>query len=243
MKLNSKAIGVILILIIFGGIGISKGLNVWKTESTKVPVVFKEGEFAGEYNPADIRGSYSFEDIYNAFNITPEVMARAFGLKDINNPSLFKVKDLEKIYGNLEGDKEIGTASVRYFVALYKKLPYEMGEEIYLPEPAVNILIREIKINEELEKYLSEHSIDISNIKIESNSSENNTEENNEKVIRGKTTFNEVIEWGISEEILENIINGKIIDKSVVIRDYCMKNGVEFSKIKQELQKRIDKKE
>ncbi len=244
MKLNSKTIGIIVIAILFGGISLSKGLNIWRTESTKVPVVFNEGEFAGEYNPADIRGSYTLEDINNAFEISPKEMANAFGLNNIDNPSLIKVKDLENIYSDLDGDKEIGTASVRYFVALYKNLPYEMDEEIYLPITAVKILINEAKINKEQEKYLSEHTVDVSNIEqykdsSDNDSEKNNSEDNDEKLIKGKTTFKEVIDWGVSKEILEEIINEKIVDESLVIRDYCMKNGVEFSQVKEEIQKKI----
>ncbi|MCM1990819.1 hypothetical protein [Oceanirhabdus seepicola] len=240
MKLNSKTIGIILIVILFGGISLSKGLNIWHTESTKVPVVFKEGEFEGEYNPADIRGSYTFEDINNAFQISPEELAKAFGLNNIGEASLIKVKDLEDLYGGLEGDKEIGTASVRYFVALYKNLPYEMVEEIYLPKSAVEMLKTEKKISQEQKEYLNEHTVDISNIKDQNEISEKDSEDNDEKFIKGKTTFEEVIDWGVSKESLEEIINGKIYDEAVVIRDYCMENGAEFSQIKEAIQKKID---
>lgn len=43
-------------------------------------------------------------------------MAKAFGLANDLDPSLFKCKDLETLYTDME--KEIGTGSVRMFVAL-----------------------------------------------------------------------------------------------------------------------------
>jgi hypothetical protein len=81
----------------------------WVTESTKVPVTFTEGEFAGQANPADIRGSYTFGDIANSFDVTPEVLAQAFGVTG-DDPAAFAIKELEAIY--LDSGYEIGTVSV-----------------------------------------------------------------------------------------------------------------------------------
>jgi hypothetical protein len=240
MKLNSKIVGIILIIFLFGGIGIAKGLNIWHTESSKEPVKFKEGEFAGQYNPADIRGSYSFGDISNSFNVPVEDLAKAFGVNNMDNTEAFKVKELENIYAGLEGDIEIGTASVRYFTALYTDLPYEMDEEVYLPEQAVNILKFQDKIGKEEEEYISSHTVDISNIKAENNSLEHDSEEEEENKVKGKTTFKEVLDLGVSQEDIEKIINGEIPNKTMSIRDYCMENKIEFSEVKLVIQEKID---
>ena len=44
-------------------------MGSWQTESNKQPKKFETGEFEGMPNPEDIRGSYYFSDIENAFNI------------------------------------------------------------------------------------------------------------------------------------------------------------------------------
>ena len=138
MTLTSKPLSVILIVLMFGGIMFSSAMGWWATESTKEPVRFTEGEFAGMANPADIRGSYTFGDISNSFDVTPEVLAQAFGITS-DDPAAFALKDLETIY--LDSEYEIGTASVRLFVAFYTGLPLDTtGEEIYLPQFAVHIL-------------------------------------------------------------------------------------------------------
>ena len=67
MTLTSKPLAVILFVVMFGGIAFSSAMGWWATESTKVPVTFTEGEFAGQANPADIRGSYTFGDIAKSF--------------------------------------------------------------------------------------------------------------------------------------------------------------------------------
>jgi len=240
MKLNSKIIGVILIIVLFGGIGISKGLNLWHTETTKEPAKFKSGEFAGKNDPADIRGSYTFGDINNSFDIPVEDLAKAFGINNTENIESFAVKDLENIYANLGENIEIGTASVKYFTALYLNLPYEIDEEVYLPEPAVNIIKMQNKINEEQNNYLSSHTIDISNIKAENNSEEHISSDTEEMKVKGNTTFKEVLDWGVSEEAMETIIDAKLPNTVMTIKDYCAEKEIEFSIVKTAIQQKID---
>ena len=147
MNLTSKPLAAIVLVTIFGGIFFSSFMGWWETESTKEPITFTEGEFAGEANPADIRGSYTFGDIANSFDVTPELLAQAFGIIS-DDPASFAVKDLETIY--LDSGYEIGTASVRVFVAFYTGLPYDLaGEATYLPRAASDILLAKGNLDEE----------------------------------------------------------------------------------------------
>lgn len=240
MKLNSKIIGIILIVVLFGGIGITKALDLWHTETTKEPAKIKSGEFAGENDPADIRGSYTFGDINDSFDIPVEDLAKAFGINNIENIESFSVKELENIYANLGENIEIGTASVRYFTALYLNLPYKIDEEVYLPEPAVNMLKMQNKINEEMDIYLSTHTVDISNIKAENNSAEHILDDAEEKKVKGNTTFKEVLDWGVTEEAIQSIINEKLPNVVMTIKDYCAEKEIEFSIVKTAIQEKID---
>ena len=67
-------------------------------------------------------------------------LAMAFGLQEDADAAAYSVKSLEEVYSNLEGGIEIGTSSVRLFIALYTNLPFEITDAIYLPRPAVEIL-------------------------------------------------------------------------------------------------------
>jgi hypothetical protein len=140
MTLTAKPLAVIVLVIMFGGIAFSSAMGWWVTESTKQPVTFTEGDFAGQANPADIRGSYTFGDIARSFDVTPEVLAQAFGITE-GDPAVFAVKELEAI--SLESGYEIGTTSVRLFVAYYAGLPFDTtGQEIYMPQSATDICLQ-----------------------------------------------------------------------------------------------------
>lgn len=108
MRVSVKVLAVILPVIFAAGIGGTIAFNLWKTESSKEPAVYSEGDFAGKSNPADIRGSYSLADVEKAFGIPAEVLASAFGLENEENYQEIQCKVLEERYGGLEKG-EVGT--------------------------------------------------------------------------------------------------------------------------------------
>src|SRR5512139_547475 len=152
MTITSRSMTIIIFVTIFGGIAFASAMGWWATESSKVPVAFTEGEFAGQANPADIRGSYTFGDVSKSFDVTPDVLAQAFGVQT-DDPAAFAVKDLEAIYSNSEF--EIGTSSIRLFVAYYVGLPFDTtGQAIYLPQSATDILLAQNNLTSEQITYL-----------------------------------------------------------------------------------------
>ncbi|MDF2889816.1 MAG: 4Fe-4S binding protein [Clostridia bacterium] len=282
VRMKAAVLGVLLMAVIFGGIGVSSALNMWSTTSEKVPVTIQTGSFAGEYDPSDIRGSYSLKDIENAFNVPVSVLGKAFGISDNENLDSFQVKNLESIYEDLNSQgTEIGTASVRLFVGLYTGLPITLDDS-FLPKPAVDMLLEKGNLTDEQQAYAKSHAVDISNAgltgenvieeSVEAKETEKvpevdkgtpnieviekpeavepepaitpaaeaeHTEE--ERVVKGKTTFGEVIDWGIRIEKVEEIIGGKVPAPSMTISDYCRQNDISFSTVKDTLNGLIEK--
>ena len=78
MKVRSPLLAVIIVAVFVSGIGLSMAFNLWRTEASKEPARYESGEFAGEYNPADIRGSYTFGDIEDTFGVPAQVLGKAF---------------------------------------------------------------------------------------------------------------------------------------------------------------------
>ena len=256
MNLKSLTVTLLSVIIIFGGILVFDVLGMWETESTKIPLRFEEGEFAGMPNPADIRGSYSFKDIENAFGIKSELIAEAFNIES-QSPDDLKAKDIEEIYGEIEADIEIGTGSVRKFVSLYTGLPYESDD--YLPSTALDILRADGKISEEIDLSLRDYIIEVGAplIQLQGPDRESGNEgevedegapiqdevtneDHEEEIgIKGKTTVNDAISYGITLEEIQEILGVEIPNKNMLIRDICEQNGLSFSLIKEELNAKI----
>lgn len=246
MKLNNNILVILIIVLFFGSIYIADQLGLWQTESTKQPKKFSEGEFEGMPNPDDIRGSYSFMDIEKAFEVEIELIAEAFGIKR-ENPGDIQAKELETIYSGLGENIEIGTGSVRFFVSLYTGLPYEGFD--YLPYSAVEVLKNEGKWNDEMEQRTDGYVIVVDgdkenfNIEVDNNQEQEIQEEHEEEIaVKGKTTVNDVITWGISKQNVEKIMGVIVENENMLIRDICETNGLSFSEIKVKLNDLLENK-
>jgi hypothetical protein len=219
----------------------------WATQSSKVPVTFTEGEFAGQANPADIRGSYTFGDIAKSFDVTPDVLAQAFGIAT-DDPSAFAVKELEAMY--LESGFEIGTASVRLFVAFYTGRPFDTtDQEIYLPQSATDILLADANLTPEQLAYLEEFTVAAGDsVPAEEPLAEltpapvrTHVPTSEEYTVKGKTTFGELITWGVPQNIIEQLIGVPMPDPAMTVKDYASANGLSFETLKPALQAEVDK--
>lgn len=247
MTLTSRFLAVIVLVMFLGGIALSSAMGWWSTESTKVPVTFSEGEFAGQADPADIRGSYTFGDIANSFEVTSEVLAQAFGITE-GDPAAFAVKELEAIY--LDSGFEIGTASVRLFVASYSGLPFDTtDQEIYMPQSATDILLARGTLTDEQITYLQIHTVNVresapaAEPALESSPipAEAPSATSEEYTVKGKTTFGELITWGMPQEIIEQLIGAPMPDPAMTMKEYASAKGLDFEALKPALQVEIDK--
>ncbi len=244
MMLTSRTLAVVVFVLIFGGIAFSSIMGWWATESTKVPTTFTEGEFAGLSNPADIRGSYTFGDIADSFDVTPQILAQAFVVAG-DDPSTFAVKDLETIY--LDSGYEIGTASVRLFVAYYSGLPLDTtGQDIYLPQPAVELLLANNDLTPEQVSYLTRHTAILADpvstsVQVTSPTSSAVTPSSEDYTVKGKTTFGELLGWGVPQAVIEERIGAPMPDPAMTLKDYASANGLDFESLKPALQAEVDK--
>ena len=240
MKIGAKGIATVVIMTILGGIVLLMALGLWKTESEKVPVKFSTGEFAGMANPADIRGSYSFADIEKNFAVPAEVLAAAFALDTSRIPAQeYLVKNLEELYGEVaDGAGEIGTDSLKWFVSLFTGLPYTPAENTYVPRTVVEVLQTEDKLSDtEVLARLEEKSIEpllpntVPGTAFETVSG---------TVIKGNTSYADMISWGVSQQNIEEILGFPLESKTANIRDHLIANDLDFSVIKVKLQALVD---
>lgn len=156
MRVKTWVLAVVAVAVFCGGIALADALGFWKTTNEKVPARISSGDYAGQANPADIRGSYTFTDISKNFGVPLDRLGTAFG---IENPAQFKCKDLESLYGETE-DVEIGTESVRYFVALYLGMEVDDANAAELPRTAAEVLMADVPLTDAQLGQLATHTVD-----------------------------------------------------------------------------------
>ena len=267
MEIRSKTLGTIIAIVIFGGIMGASALGLWNTRSGGIQAKMQrsgsvgeaDGENAGTgvYDPAGIRGNHRFGEISEMFDIPLETLNRAFALPADVDPVTFKIQDFDSIYPEFEGEQEIGNGSMKWFVALYTGLPFEFEddeENTYLLRPAVDILKSHTDLTTEQIAYLDAYTIEIDIEQVEFNTpedepqtgeesdgnSENVERKQDAMVVAGKTTFADLLDWGVSVEKIEAILGGGIPNHLMRVYDYCTENGLSFGQIKIELQTEVD---
>jgi hypothetical protein len=169
------------------------------------------------------------------------------------------------MYGSTE-DGEVGTDSVRWFVALYTGLPYTPEEDTLLPSASIAVL-RERLSETELEAVRTK-TITLSALRegaveetqVEDGQTDVTEVAENQEVatqkaaaqeadthteteageVKGNTTFGELQSWGVSKQTIEQILGMPIGGAGVTVRDYCIEKGIEFSTVKGALQAAAD---
>jgi len=170
LKIKAQTTIIISIIITLAGIFITSAVGFWTTESTKIPKKLSQDqttlqsstENPMQYDPADIKGSYTFSEISNLYDIPIEDLAAAF-LVEESAAKDFKGKDLEGSFTDYSND--IGTSSLRMFVAFYHGLPYELSEGTYVTDSAASILKQRSNMSIEQLEYLEMHTVIVSQVK------------------------------------------------------------------------------
>ncbi len=62
-----------------------------------------------------------------------------------------------------------------------------------------------------------------------------------DKTVTGKTTFQELLDWGVSKEAIQKVIGNGLPDPATAVKDYITGKGMEFPTIKTALQAEVDK--
>lgn len=231
--ISGKIVFFSIFIILFGGIFTSKALGIWAEEAEEKLVKYDNID---AYKPDDIRGSFSFTEVSTYYDIPVEDLLKAFKYPLDVDPNTIFGKDFEERFATYSTDtQELGNGSIKQFVAIYHDLPYILDETVLLPAEALIVLKEHRSLDEETLNYLDNHIVEISLNTVEEESIEE------EPIIKGTTTFTQVINMGIEKSDIEAIIGGAIEKENQVIRDYCVANDLNFSEIKASLETLVNK--
>lgn len=248
--MNHKHVALIVVLAFVLGISGTVMTDYWRTVSggKQVSPIRNVVEFAGEPNPADIRGSFTFRDVTNNFNIPLADLAEAFAVQGMSDPALVRNGDLEHLYGEFEVfvdgnnyEAEIGNGSVKYFVSLYTGLPYELEDIEFLPLSALDVLQRTSQISDLEYAILLPYTIDLSSLNIDDEyvlsalGVEHLVSTEGPLNITGKTTFRELLDYGYTEPELIEVFGNNLPHPLTGVSEFSTQQGLSFGKVKEEL--------
>lgn len=265
IRVKTLPLAAILVVAMFGGVFASKAMGFWVTTNTKQPAKFKAGELAGLPNPADIRGSYTWLDIEKAFGVSAVEAASVFSAPGFVIDPSGKVNALESYYKErLPADKEVGTDSVRLFVALLTGLPHAPEDGTALPAAAVDYLAARGKATEAALKARLDPALfppaagAVPSASVPAAQGAPapakstaaapaaepapkaapapETHVEGEIKVGGSTTFGNLRSWGLSDAEIEKLSGVKPLADDAVVRDAVSAAGKSFSEVKTALQ-------
>ena len=241
MKIKSGLMAILIVVVLFGSVAATSALGYWKTTTDMVPVKYTTGDTAGEYNPMDIKGSYDFTSISRLFGIPLSDLGVAFGVADGPALGAYQVKTLETVWGTVSTvEREVGTDSVRLFVAFYKGWPIEMNDTIGLPGKAVDLLLEKGMPTVKQQAFLAAHRVEALPDASGGMVATVTADASSVRIVKGSTTWKEVIDWGVPKTDLEALAGGEIKSLSSLIKDDCTTRGLEFSSVKPQIQALVD---
>ena len=271
MKIKTGVMALLIPAILFGSVLLTSALGLWHTETQRIPVKYAEGEAAGEYNPADIRGSYDLGTVSTLFDIPLADLGNAFHVPADADLASYQLKNLETLWGSVDTSPyEIGTGAVRLFVATYKGLPLEPEEDSGLPDAAVDLVLEKGTPTDEQRAFLEANRV----LVVPSTTGEASAVSNDgketvipattpaaaaspsagagaglhdadatDRKVTGNTTWKDLEGWGVSREDMEAVFGQTIKYFNTKVKDDCSAAGLAFSSVKEELQTLVDARE
>lgn len=227
-------VAVVVFVVMFGGIFLTIGTGHWVTTREAEPVRLE----SGEYNPADIRGSYSVAEIEEFFGVPADAFFAAFLIPaDAQSPG-FQIKNMEGMFAPVEIDGaeiEVGTDLVRHFTALYSGLPYDEPESEYMPRSAVQVLVEAGKLDDAQRAYREAHLFDLA-LLAEGGVVEEHAEETDETEdaieIKGRTTMGELVEYGVTKEQFKELTGVDMPASATGLRDFVTQHDLDMEIVK-----------
>lgn len=233
-------VAVTVFVLLYGGIYLTIGTGHWTSERAAEPIKLE----SGEYDPADIRGSYAFAEVEEFFGVPVTLLFDAFKIPEERRTNQFLIKDMEGLFEPviLEGEEiEVGTDLVRVFTSLYTDLPYQSDETTHLPEGLVNALIAENKLSEEQQAYWEAHTFPLISAG-EAAAEETSTSAEGEQAveqseaatveIKGRTTMGELLDLGLTKEQFQEITGFEMPGAAVKMKDFVDSNGLDMETLK-----------
>lgn len=158
MKLRVRPwmMALLVVVAIFGTIGLASLAGVYVTSGGG-------GQGGGAVlptgaDPGDIKGSMTFGAISTGFGIPLEDLAAAFRLP-AGGAAAFRCNGLESLGLAGDGALEIGVPSVRWFVALYKGVPYAPDATTGLTPEAAEVLRAKAPLDDATRALVAERTV------------------------------------------------------------------------------------
>jgi hypothetical protein len=223
MRINPILYGILVLIVFSGTIFGFQAAGIWSTTGKLTSSGESVQPIASDVD--SIKGWMTLEQVSTAFNLPVTEILSQFGLPADTPPST-ALKDLET---------DLFSVTILRTWLKQKNLPS-------VPEITLTPSQKAGEPTVEVPEIITTYEAPTTLAPIEKAATLAATEHvAPAKTITGKTTFQELLYWGVPEEVIQKIIGSELPALSTVIKDYITGKGLEFSPIKAALQAEVDK--
>ncbi len=223
MRIKPMIFGGLVLVVFFGIILGFQSLGIWSISGKVSASGDQVQPSSGDVN--SIKGWMTLEQITTTFDVPLVDLLKQFDLP-ADTPASTAIKDLESDL--------FSVTNLRTWL-----------QNRTQPQPTDTIITATEELNQPVTPTLMETAAEMPtpNVSITLAAAISTPTEHIalEKTITGKTTFQELLDWGVPEEAIEKVLNGDMPPASTVIKDYVTGKGMTFSTIKTQLQAVVDK--
>jgi hypothetical protein len=217
MRVKPILFGVVVVIVFMSVVVISQAAGYWSTSGK----VTTSGELVNPSadNVETIKGWMTLNQISNTYEVSLTAILQEFSLPDTTSGDT-AIKDLES--------ETFEVTLLRDWLVSRKN-----GEMPAMATPVSTAQSSQIAVSPTQEATISiplQPTVEITETHIAP-----------EKTITGKTTFQELIDWGLDIKVIESVIGSPFPGGEIIIKDYVTGLGMEFSPVKTALQSELEK--
>jgi hypothetical protein len=213
MRINPFLYGVFVLAVFLGTILGFQAAGIWSVSGKITTSGESVQPISSDVN--SIKGWMTLEQISLAFNVPVKDILKQFELPADTAPST-AIKDLETEVFSVT-NLRIWLQSRTEPAPVVSETPITAPQVTSSPVETIAPAVVEPKMTPESTEHIT-----------------------TAKTLTGKTTFQELLDWGVPEDAIRQIIGGDLPVLSTVIKDYAIAKGFEFSSIKAALQAEVD---
>jgi len=214
MRINPFIYGVFILVVFLGTTLGFQAAGIWSVSGKITSSGESVQPISSDVN--SIKGWMTLEQISTTFNVPVEDILAQFGLPADTAPST-AIKDLETDL--------FSVTNLRAWLQSRTEPAAPVSETPVPALQATSVLV-ETTVPEPIEPGTTPAATDHVAA---------------DKTVTGKTTFQELLDWGISAETIRQIIDDELPALSTAVKDYVTGKGLEFSSLKTLLQAEVDK--
>ncbi len=224
MRIHPILYGILVLALFFGTILGFQAAGVWSVSGKVTASGEQVQPLSSDVNT--LKGWMTLEQVSNTYNVSLEEISQQFNLPgDISSETALK---------DLESDS-FDVTTLRDWLEARQTAASEDSTAV----PGAGVMTSATETPEIIEAEAASLPPSLPTETLLTPAATLHTPE--DRLVTGKTTFQDLLDWGVSKETIEQVIGDHFPALEILVKDEAQNKGLEFPTLKAQLQAEVDK--